>query len=270
MMKRNTLSIILALIGLTQAGANEYVYMPFVREGVKWVYYYVNEDGFYPADPVLGKGKVYMNLEFKGDTVINGLTYKAMHKYHGNAINAQNDTVPIYMREKDKIVYAIVPDGKVYLDCPIGNSFSPGIYDCIREGKEFILYNFNDPVAYWDHLVNQSGYNDQYQHSYTDTISLGTHLAKQYVGNLSGGDFRIIEGLGIDAFSSYTLYFFMVLPTGGGTYYSLSHVVEDGEIVYKGQKFDESILENKRGDVNGDGELNISDVTILIDILLNQ
>lgn len=62
----------------------------------------------------------------------------------------------------------------------------------------------------------------------------------------------------------------MVLPTGGGTYYSLSHVVEDGEIVYKGQKFDESILESKRGDVNGDGELNISDVTTMIDILLNQ
>jgi len=270
MMKRNILSIILALIAVAQAQASEYVYTPFVREGVKWVYYYVNEDGFYPADPALGKGKVYMNLEFKGDTVINGVTYKAMHKYHGKAINTQNDTVPIYMREKDKIVYAIVPDGKLYRDCPIGNSFSTDFYDSISAGKEFILYDFNDPVAYWDHLVNQSGDDGQYQHLYTDTISLGTHLAKQYVGNLSGGDFRIIEGVGIDAFSSYTLYFFMVLPTGGGTYYSLSHVVEDGEIVYKGQKFDESILENKRGDVNGDGDVNISDVTTLIDILLNR
>jgi hypothetical protein len=174
------------------------------------------------------------------------------------------------MREADKIVYAIVPDGKMYPDCPIGNSFSPDIYDLISEGKEFILYDFNDPVAYWDRLVNQSGYDDQYQHCYTDTIALGTHLAKQYVGNLFGGDFRIIEGVGIDAFSSYTLDFFMVLPTGYGTYFGLSHVVEGGEIVYKGQKFDESILENKRGDVNGDGELSISDVTTLIDILLNQ
>ena len=83
-----------------------------------------------------------------------------------------------------------MPDGKVYCDCPIGNSFSPDIHDLISEGKEFILYDFNDPVAYWNKLVNQSGYNDQYQHLYTDTISLGTHLAKQYVGNLSGGDFR--------------------------------------------------------------------------------
>ena len=270
MMKRSILLVALALMAVSQVAANEYMYTPFVREGVKWVYYYVNEDGFYPADTVLGKGKVYMNLEFKGDTVINGLTYKAMHKYHGGAINANNDTVPIYMREADKIVYAIVPDGKMYPDCPIGNSFSPDIYDLISEGKEFILYDFNDPVAYWDRLVNQSGYNEQYQHCYTDTIALGTHLAKQYVGSLSGGDFRIIEGVGIDAFSSHTLDFFMVLPTGYGTYFGLSHVVEGAEIVYKGQKFDESILENNRGDVNGDGEVNISDVTTLIEILLKQ
>ncbi len=62
----------------------------------------------------------------------------------------------------------------------------------------------------------------------------------------------------------------MVSPTGYGTYYGLSHVIEGGEIVYKGQKFDESTLENKRGDVNGDGEVNMSDVTTLIDILLNR
>lgn len=67
------------------------------------------------------------------------------------------------MREKDKIVYAIVPDGKLYRDCPIGNSFSPGIYDSISTGKEFILYDFNDPVAYWDNLVNQSCDDGQYQ-----------------------------------------------------------------------------------------------------------
>lgn len=268
-MKRSILLVALALLAVSQVAANEYMYTPFVREGVKWIYYYVNEDGFYPADPVLGNGKVYMNLEFKGDTVINGLTYKAMHKYHGGAINADNDTVPIYMREKDKIVYAIVPDGKMYSDCPIGNSYSPDIYDLISEGKEFILYDFNDPVAYSDRLVNQSGYDDQYQHLYTDTIAIGSHLAKQYVGNL-WGDFRMIEGVGIDALSSYTLDFFMVLPTGYGTYFGLSHVVEGGDIVYRGQKFDESILENKRGDVNGDDEVSISDVTTLIDILLGR
>ena len=268
-MKKNILLTVILLMTVLQSLSKEYEYTPFVREGVKWVYFYVNEDGFYPADPVLGKGKVYINLEFKGDTVINGKTYKAMHKYHGKAINVQSDTVPIYMRESDKIVYAIVPDGKLFLDCPIGNSYSPDIYDNISEGKEFILYDFNDPVAYWDSLVNQSGYDDQYQHFHTDTITLGSHLAKRYVGNL-WGDFRIIEGVGIDALSSYTLDFFIVMPTGYGTYYGLSHVVEGDEIVYKGMKFDESVLEYKRGDVNGDGEVNISDVTTLIDILLSR
>ena len=99
----------------------EYNYVPFVREGVKWVYYYYNGDDYYPADPNLASGMVYLNLEFKGDTVINGKTYKAMHKYYGEAINEENDTIPIYMREEGKVVYAIVPDCKFYLDCPIGN-----------------------------------------------------------------------------------------------------------------------------------------------------
>ena len=39
MMKRNILSIILVLMAVSQAQASEYVYTPFVREGVKWVYY---------------------------------------------------------------------------------------------------------------------------------------------------------------------------------------------------------------------------------------
>ena len=60
------------------------------------------------------------------------------------------------------------------------------------------------------------------------------------------------------------------MPTGYGTYFGLSHVVEGGEIVYKGLKFDESILENKRGDVNEDGVVNISDVTTQIEILLKR
>ena len=67
-MKRSFLLLAFALMATSQVVANEYMYTPFVREGVKWVYYYVNEDGFYPADPALEKGKVYMNLEFKGDT----------------------------------------------------------------------------------------------------------------------------------------------------------------------------------------------------------
>ena len=111
-MKKTILITLLALLGMSQAVAQEYEYVPFVREGVKWVYYYINEDS-YSSDPIFSKGIVYLNLELKGDTVINGKRYKAMHKYHGNAINSENDTIPIYLREENKVVYGIVPDGKI-------------------------------------------------------------------------------------------------------------------------------------------------------------
>ena len=117
-MKRLLIISMLALLGMTQAVAQEYEYVPFVREGVKWVYR-VHNDSWTP-NPALPAGTFYFNLEFKGDTIINGKTYKAMHKYFGDAINEENDTVPIYMREEDKVVYGIIPDGRRYTDCPVG------------------------------------------------------------------------------------------------------------------------------------------------------
>ena len=48
-------------------------------------------------------------------------------------------------------------------------------------------------------------------------------------------------------------------------YWGLSHVVKDGKIIYKGMRYRETAFE---GDVDGDGQLTIADVTALIDILL--
>ena len=117
-MKRLLIISMLALLGMTQAVAQEYEYVPFVREGVKWVYQVSNSE--LEPNPALPVGIFYFNLEFKGDTVINGKTYKVMHKYYGDAINEENDTVPIYMREENKVVYGIIPGGRRFADCPVG------------------------------------------------------------------------------------------------------------------------------------------------------
>ena len=72
---------LLALLGMTQAAAQDYEYVPLVREGVKWVYYYVNSDDVYPPDPNLAIGTVFLNLELKGDTIINGKTVEITPAY---------------------------------------------------------------------------------------------------------------------------------------------------------------------------------------------
>ena len=41
---KDTIIAILALLGMSQAMAQEYEYVPFVREGVKWVYSIYNSD----------------------------------------------------------------------------------------------------------------------------------------------------------------------------------------------------------------------------------
>ena len=53
-------------------------------------------------------------------------------------------------------------------------------------------------------------------------------------------------------------------------YWGLSHVIKDGEIIYKGMRYDAAMFEGTKGDVNGDGKVDISDATALIDLLLQD
>ena len=259
-MKKTLLLTLLALLGMSQTVAQEYEYIPFVREGVKWVYYYNNPDGgFYPPRPDLAIGKVYLTLEFRGDTVINGKTYKAMHKYFGDAINEENDTIPVCMREENKVVYGFVPDCKYYADCPIGmgRTYNENILD----GEEFTLYDFNDPAAY---LTEELGWVDEdvalyYSTVSIDTITAGEHLVKQFAigyNDMPTPLFSIIDGIGFDSMYTYTSGYtlFPLRPVSIGSYaeFALSHVIENGEIIYKAKKYgepdgiDEVVTDNTR------------------------
>ena len=222
----------MALLGMTQAVAQEYEYVPFVREGVKWTYYII--DYQYEADlktnPARGDNTIYRTLEIKGDTVINGLTYKKMHKYSGESINVENDTVPVCLREENKKVYAFVPDGKLYDDCIVGNWLK---YDeehaAIRLGQEFLLYDFEDAITYWESLDNEWTLLTPLS---VDTITMGNHLVKRYKDQ--NNCFTIIEGIGLTGINSYPLAFFMPLATGPHSteVYGLEKVVENGEVIY--------------------------------------
>lgn len=242
-MRKTLLLALLALLGMTQAVAQEYEYVPFVREGVKWVYYYENYDGIRPADSDLNNGTVYLTLEIKGDTVINGKSYKAMHKYHGSAINRENDTIPIYLREENQVVYGFVLDGKTFADCPIGNAYDPHISQNVLEGREFVVYDFKDPESYWDTHIHEVLYPMHYYDPlYMDTVSVGNHFAKRYVGKrFYSREFHIIEGIGIDTYgSSYTLFPFMPSSIGMDPIFHFSHLIEDGKIVYKSLNYKET------------------------------
>ena len=260
---KKLMTILLVLLSSLPSFAQEYEYVPFVREGVKWVYSIYNSDVWNVPDPRFQVGLNFRTLELKGDTIINGKTYKAMHKYSGSAIDTQNDTIPIYLREEDKVVYGIIPDGHRYYDCPIKISWLNDEYN----GQEFVLYDFNDQASFWDGVININEEDDDFECLSTDIIPLGTHQAKRYINRYGELEFYVVEGVGIDWPAwGYTLYFFMALYPNSPIYH-FSHVIEDDQIIYKGFWFDLALFENL-GDVNGDGEINIADANSVIDIVI--
>ena len=245
-MKKTFLIIAMALLGMTQAVAQEYEYVPFVREGVKWIYYINNYGDLYPPDANFPEGKTWYTLELKGDTVINGKTYKAMHKYYGESINGDNDTIPIFLREEDKVVYAIVPDGRRYLDCPLGNKFFSRVDP--YSGEEYVLYDFKDPDAFWNAVLNRLDedmdmYGDLYENLGFDFITIGNHKAKRHTGMLAGVDeFYTVEGIGLDSWRYGTpLCFFMKGWAPSCATFNFSHVIEGNRIIYKGHFYDPDI-----------------------------
>ena len=244
-MKKTILITLLALLGMTQMVAQEYEYVPLVREGVKWVYYYYNPGEVYPPDPNLAVGTVYLTLEFKGDTVIDGKTYKMMHKYYGDHINTENDTIPICMREEDKIVYAIVPDAaEAYHDCPISCFGNPSVAEQIFSCKEFILYDFNDPVAFcqtysgiyqsYEYWYEEDGYGKK-PFLFSDQVNINGHLANRYVFFLMR-NCCFIEGIGFDGMYNGYLLSYGYAGASPDPIFSLSHVIEDGKEIYRSAK----------------------------------
>ena len=209
--------IMLALLGMAQAVSQEYEYVPFVREGVKWVYYWFDYRD-YPGYPI-PDGTVLYTLELKGDTIINGKTYKAMHCYSGDAINEENDTVPAYLREEDKVVY--------------------GIFSDLGSGKEYTIYDFNDPATFLRN--NAPNYalmeEDENPYKFVDTITVNGHRVKRHAFHLMGeGDFCFIEGIGYDGlYNGYTLFY--LYPRFDDSPFScLSHVIEDGKVIYRSER----------------------------------
>ena len=233
-MRRALFLTLLALLGMAQAIAQD-GYTPFVREGVQWVCYFVHywDNDYMGFQP----GQTFFTLELKGDTVINGKEYKMMHKYSGIGINPDDDTVLACLREENRIVYVIIPEGMAsnsflvgygeLWDSVVGNS----LYNMAKSGQEIILYEFNETEAYYKYIYALE--RDNFNYLGIDKVDVGGQQVNRHTFNHYGFDFYIIEGIGYDGF--YPGY---PLSYGEEMYpYFLSHVVQDGKIIYRGVNY---------------------------------
>jgi hypothetical protein len=82
----------------------------------------------------------------------------------------------------------------------------------------------------------------------------------------------LVEGVGFDSWCMGDLLTpFTREPDHGADYQEycgLCHVVKDGQIIYKGMRYNPNAIIVIPGDVNGDGEVNIGDANSVIDIVV--
>ena len=204
----------ISILGMTNGVAQEYEYVPFVREGVQW-----------ECLCCLGNQKyTHFTLELKDDAEINGKTYKAMHKYSGECIDSENDTVLVYLREEDRIVYGIIPDGRMYPGYGIGVDADEEMVQKMESGQEFVLYDFNDPVTLIDRWTISP---IPIRKVIPDVVTIAGKKVNRYISYLHGA-FCAIEGIGYDGLSSW-------YPLGYCPWINLSQVTENGGVIYQSE-----------------------------------
>ena len=227
-MKKILMIMTMAFLGLSQVVAQD-GYTPFVREGVQWVCYFYCDNDYMGFEP----GQTFFTLELKGDTVINGKEYKMMHKYSGIGVNPDDDTVLACLREEDRVVYAIIPEGMASNSFLVGygDVWGNSLYNMARSGQEIILYEFNETEAYYKYIYTFDSNHLSYLG--VDMVEVGGQQVNRHTFNRHERDFYFIEGIGYDGFyPGYPLSY----GEDGFPYY-LSHVVQDGRIIYKGVNY---------------------------------
>ncbi len=243
---KNIIVLLLSVLGMSQAVAQEYEYVPFVREGVKWVYSYSNPFWSYILD--MPEGDQYYSFEMQGDVLIGDKYYKPVILTHYLDKEGHNkeveEYIPVYLREENKVVYAIHPDGIWHAQCPVGfgwfvgNPHEDPPFETSDE--EFILYDFNDPVQLYNETFGEQSTLVEYLE--TKMMTLGHHQVKvHHYSTWYSEDDNIIEGIGYDGLAGMPLFYFEVFISGIQVRYGLSHVIEDGEVIYKGRWYNPDV-----------------------------
>ena len=223
---------------------DDYEYVPFVREGVKWIYRYINP--FWRDVLDMDEGIQYYSFEMGSDVLVGDKYYKpvVLTHYLDNNTKEVEDFIPVYLREENKVVYAILPDGILHPQCPVGYGRyigAPSSLPIYTTNEEFVLYDFNNMNSFYNDMHSDLHpgpvrYNDW------NMINIGSHKSKSYLyDDWYEEDEVITESIGYDGIAGMPLFYFELFTTGLQVEYGLSHVVENGEIVYKGKWYSPDI-----------------------------
>jgi len=213
-------------------------YVPFPTENAEWNAMYSSY-----SEGTGHRTISISNYSLKGDTIINGVTYKNV------CLNIGSNETPVYvgiggLREDNKRVYYI---GGVYPSSSYAANRQQikRIKDCdysenVQTEGEMLLYDFNLKVG--DNV--RLGYYDSYIFS-IDSILIGNSYRKRY----NTGYDVIVEGIG--SIQKGLLGSLIQVPTcGAGMSWEFVCFSQNGECVYKNPAYKECNSTQKWSDVN--------------------
>lgn len=211
-------------------------YVPLVREGVVWEY--VGHYHFWPDQGY--KTEQLYTLEINGTTEVDGELYHNVYRTEYNdGYLAQEPYLVAYVREENKVVTAIDNEKHWW--------FIPQI-----------LYDFNKPMFLPDSETAEAlGIEDYYELELIDyymdryipiTVEVAGALRNGYHINYDDGvnnyypdyEAKIIEGIGVDCRYGDLLVPYRDYLTSINPMSSLSAVYEEGELVYKGNAYNQA------------------------------
>ena len=289
-MKKTILLSILALLGITQAAAQEDTYLPLVREGVKWV----NEK------VIINHGDTttyYYTYEFHGwdstMTNLSGQINHACYYYTDNELDEECDSLIAGMRNGGYYGYT---EATCFRNNPYREAMNNDRLlfpvDGYSDGGTKVLYMFGE---YYDNYLGHTdnrirSYYMSCQYYWAEVMDADTVLTDDnfvmvdpiiiegincsrcaYINEQGDTMCYVVEGIGFDSKCMGDLLTpFMIPPDPNADYQEycgLSHVIKDGKIIYKGMRFNPNAIVLP-GDVDGDGEITISDANSVIDIVV--
>ena len=267
-MKRILLIFLTLLCGLGAVAQDDY--QPLVRDGYRWVNWSMTSVFDYNLEDWVDTVSYYV-YEIRGTKTLNGKEYYQVFRdsMFQEQKNIDSQSPIAYLRETDLGVYTYVG-----LNFPFSN----------YPEKEILLYDFSsfpDSVGVlMAAQVNDFSYYDMgipkdYWYS-GDSVVEGINY-KTFVYHLDDNsykDSKIIEGVGACCEYSGDLLCPMVdFATGMNSWnFGLCYLEDpDGKIVFKGPHYDEYVeYVRQRADQNGDTQVDLTDMSMVIDTLLRQ
>ena len=236
----------MVIFSMAHLEAQESEYLPIVREGVQWVNEKVivnhgDTTRYYYKYEICGEDTTWRNLSSTGEV------YKACYYYTGETLDIENDSLIAGLQNKGRNTNS--GRNEAYDNA---NHIIQLAFLMLPEENELFLYVFEgtfvDPVTYYlecqDFLwPNEERFLTNENFTEVEPVDIEGISCRRwaYVNENGNTMFYVVEGIGFDSWCMGDLLTPLTREPDHDADYQewcgLSHVIKDGQIIYKGMRY---------------------------------